>query len=260
MPSYVIHYICGNKLIEKYKVSPKEKAMFLVGNLIPDSSKVLGNIETASLPGDFRKRHRKEIQQEKLLTHFRDEKDLDNVIMLPYPERFKEKYDIKDLVSLGYYYHLCTDKYFFSEIWKKSFIFLNDKYEETSSKKEAKYVQIKKNNKIIPIEDFYSSKHLYHDYTIMNRILLDCFNISFDSEELIKYLDGIKNYIEEVDINNLASVIKDTLFYISESNRIDEEELEVFDKEIIINFINELNKKFTENNQPILKKIGLKKC
>ena len=42
MPSYVIHYICGNKLIENYKVAPKEKSMFLVGNLIPDSSKVFG--------------------------------------------------------------------------------------------------------------------------------------------------------------------------------------------------------------------------
>ena len=260
MPSYVIHYICGNKFIEKYKVTPKEKSEFLVGNLIPDSSKVLGNIETASLPGDFRKKHRKEIQQEKLLTHFRDEKDLDNVIMLPYPEKFKEKYNVTDLVSLGYYYHLCTDKYFFSEIWEKSFVFLNDKYQETKSKKESKYVRIIKNNRIIPVEDFYSSKHLYHDYTIMNKMLLDYFNISFDSEGLIKYLDTIRNYIKEVDINNLESVIKDTLFYISESKNIDDEELEVFDKEIIIYFINELNKKFTEDNQHILKKAGLKKC
>ena len=260
MPSYVIHYICGNKLIESYKVSPKEKSMFLVGNLIPDSSKLLGNIETASLTGDFRKKHRKEIQQEKLLTHFRNQNDLDNVITLPYSERFKEKYNITDLVSLGYYYHLCTDKYFFSDIWQKSFTFLNDKYQETKSKKEARYVKIKKNNKIIIVDDFYSSKHLYHDYTIMNKLLLDYFNIQFNSEELIKYLDEIYNYIEEVDINNLESVIKDTLFYISESDKIDEEELEVFDKETIINFINELNKKFVEENQPILKKVGLKKC
>ena len=139
MPSYVIHYICGKKLIENYAVNSKEKSEFLVGNLIPDSSKVLGNIETASIPGDYRKKHRKEIQQEKLLTHFRDEKDLDNVIMLPYPEKFKEKYNITDLISLGYYYHLYTDKYFFSDIWHKSFVFLNDLYQETTSKKESKY-------------------------------------------------------------------------------------------------------------------------
>lgn len=260
MPSYVIHYICGNKLLENYMVTQKEKSEFLVGNLIPDSSKVLGNIETASLPGDFRKKHRKQIQQEKLSTHFRNEKDFDNVIMLPYPERFKEKYTITDLARLGYYYHLYTDKYFFSEIWQKSFVFLNDKYQETKSKKEAKYVKIKKNSRIIPFDDFYSSKHLYHDYTVMNKLLLDYFNESFASEELIKYLDEINNNIEEVDFNNIESVIKDTLFYISESNKIDEEELEVFDKEIIINFIKELNKKFTEENKHILKKVGLKIC
>lgn len=260
MPSYVIHYICGNKLIENYKVSSKDKSLFLIGNLIPDSSKVLGNIETASLPGDFRKRNRDKIQTEKLLTHFRDEKDHDSVVMLPYPEKFKEKYDIRDLISLGYYYHLFTDKYFFSEIWKSSFTFLTDTYQETASKKEAKYVLIKKNNKIIPIKDFYSSKHLYNDYTIMNKLLLDNFNISFNSEELLRYLADIKNNIEEVDFNNLESVIKDTLFYISESQNISNEELEVFDKDVIINFINELNKKFAKENHRILKKIGLKKC
>ena len=258
MPSYVIHYICGNKLIENYKVTPKEKALFLVGNLIPDSSKLLGNIETASIPGDFRKEHRDEIQNEKFTTHFRNPKERNNVIMLPYPEKFKEKYGIKDLVSLGYYYHLCTDKYFFNEIWKKSFEFLTETLRKTSSKEEAKYVRVKKNNKIIPIKDFYSSKHLYHDYTIMNKLLLEHFNLSFDKDELIRYLDEINNNFDEVDFNNLESVIKDTLFYIEESQNITDNDLEVFNKDIIINFINELNEKFTGENKHVLKKVGLR--
>ena len=126
MPSYVIHYICGNKLIEKYKVTPKDKSLFLVGNLIPDSSKLLGQMETASLSGDFRKEHRDEIQKEKHITHFRDIENQNKLIMLPKPNKFKDKYGISDLISLGYYYHLYTDKYFFSNIWKESFDFLTE--------------------------------------------------------------------------------------------------------------------------------------
>ena len=81
MPSYVIHYICGNKLIENYKVTPKEKSLFLVWNLIPDTSKWLGNKETVSKNGDFRKEHRKKIQNEKVLTHFRKEEEKNKIIM-----------------------------------------------------------------------------------------------------------------------------------------------------------------------------------
>ena len=259
MPSYVIHYICGNKLIEKYKVTPKDKSLFLVGNLIPDSSKLLGQMETASLSGDFRKEHRDEIQKEKHITHFRDIENQNKLIMLPNPNKFKDKYGISDIISLGYYYHLYTDKYFFSNIWKESFDFLTESLEPTTIKKEAKYVRIKKNNKIIPIKEFYSSKHLYHDYTIMNKILLDYYNLEFDEKELRRYISSINNNIEEVDFNNIESVIKDTLFYIYESNNIMNTELEVFDKEVIINFINELNKQFSIDNKDVIEKYLSKK-
>ena len=144
MPSYIIHYICGNKLIENYKVTPREKSLFLVGNLIPDSSKLLGNMETASISGDFRKDNREKIQNEKFSTHFRDPNERKNVIMLPNPEKYKEKYGIKDLISLGYYYHLYTDKYFFNEIWKKSFEFLTEDLKETKVKQEARLRYYKK--------------------------------------------------------------------------------------------------------------------
>ena len=260
MPSYIIHYICGKKLIENYRLSPKDKSLFLFGNLIPDTSKLLGSIETASLPGDFRKEHRKEIQKEKISTHFRDEKDIDEVIMLPHPEKFIDKYGISNLISLGYYFHLYTDKYFFEEISKNSFDFLTKDLKKTNSKKESEYIRIRKNNLIIPIKEFYSSKHLYQDYTILNKLLLEYFNISFTENELTRYINDINNYIDEVDFNNIKSVIKDTLFYISKSQTITDNELEVFDKERVINFIEELNKKFIKENQKVIKKVGLKKC
>lgn len=258
MPSYVIHYICGNKLIENYKVAPKEKSMFLVGNLIPDSSKVFGNIETASLPGDFRRRHRKEIQKEKITTHFRDENDQDNVIMLPYPEKFKEKYGIRDIVDLGYFYHLYTDKYFFKNIFQKSFEFLDKSLNTTLNDNEAEFIRIKKNNKIVTKDDFFSTKFLYHDYTIMNKLLLDFFKLEFNEKELRSYISEINNTIEEVDFRNIDSVIRDTLFYINASRNIFDMNLKVFDENIVINFINELNKKFTDENIHILRKAGLK--
>lgn len=258
MPSYVIHYICGNKLIENYKVTPKEKSLFLVGNLIPDSSKIFGNVDITSIKNDFRKIHRKEIQTEKLTTHFRRKEDRNNVVMLPYPEQFKNKYGITDLVTLGYYYHLYTDKYFFNDIFKKSFEFLDNNLEITSNNNEAIYVRIKKNNKVVSKDEFFSTSYLYHDYTVMNKLLLEYFRIMFNENELREYINEIENNIEEVDFKNIESVIRDTLLYIEESKNTDDTNLKVFDKNIIINFINELNNNFYRENKQLIKKVGLK--
>lgn len=260
MPSYVIHYICGSKLIENYHVTSKEKSLFLVGNLIPDSSKIFGNIDITSRKKDFRKIHREAIQKEKLTTHFRSTEDKDNVVMLPYPDHFKKKYEIIDFITLGYYYHLYTDKFFFNDIFNKSFEFLDSNLNITSNNTEALYVRIKKNNKVVSKSEFFSTTYLYHDYTIMNKLLLEYFEIRFNEDELREYINEIENNIEEVDFKNIESVIRDTLFYIEESKGTDDRNLEVFDKNIIIKFINELNNKFSEENKQLLKKVGLKRC
>ena len=180
--------------------------------------------------------------------------------MLPYPEQFKNKYGITDLITLGYYYHLYTDKYFFKDIFNKSFEFLNSNLEITSNNNEALYVRIKKNNKVVSKDEFFSTSYLYHDYTIMNKLLLEYFEIIFNENELREYINEIENNIEEVDFKNIESVIRDTLFYIKESKNNNDTNLKVFDKNIIINFINELNNKFSEENKQLLKKVGLKRC
>ena len=245
MPSYIIHYICGKKLIENYRVTDKKQALFLIGNLIPDTSK----IQT--------KKERYLIQGEKNKTHFRDGMDKDKV-MLPYPEKFKKKYDIHNSFYLGYYYHLYTDKYFLSEIFNNSLEFLTSDLRKTDSNKKSKYIRLKKNNKIILKEEFFSQSYLYHDYTIMNKLLLNYYGIQFDESELRKYINLINSDIEEVDIINLESIILDTLSYIKESQNIKEDNLEVFDKNLIIRFINELNNKFVDENKQILKKVGFR--
>ena len=80
----------------------------------------------------------------------------------------------------------------------------------------------------------------------------------FNENELREYINEIENNIEEVDFKNIESVIRDTLLYIKESKNTDDTNLKVFDKNIIINFINELNNNFYRENKQLIKKVGLK--
>ena len=257
MPSYVIHHVDGNKLLEKIKLRKEDQDLFLLGNLIPDSSKVFGNITDINKKREIKKNCSEQIQNEKLTTHFRRKGDTNQTIMLPYPEDFLDKY--KDIIDnptvLGYYYHLCIDKYFFKDLFNKSFEFLDENYKSCNKIKETKYARILKNNKIIPVNKLFKHDCLYDDYTIMNKLLLDYYEVEFNEEYIRSIIPRFINPgVDEVDYNNIESVIVDTLSYIEESRKRKENKLQVFDEKSVINFIDESNNKFIEDNKVLIKK------
>ena len=81
MASYVIHDVCGEKFLENINVKEECKPGFLLGNLIPDSSIVFGNVKDPIEKKKIKEEHRDKIQEEKINTHFRNVNDLKNNIL-----------------------------------------------------------------------------------------------------------------------------------------------------------------------------------
>ena len=175
MPSYVIHHIAGTKLLDKYKVSDKKKGLFLLGNLIPDSIKTLGNETDPIKVKELRDKYYKEIQHEKNATHFRRKEDFNKNVQLCYLEDFLAKYGhlIDDPTVFGYYYHLFVDNYFFSTVFDETFTCLDSNGHETDLSADTKNYLVLKNKKILTPDVFWSHAGIYDDYTKMNKILLD---------------------------------------------------------------------------------------
>ena len=98
MASFVIHNIAGEKLLnlleENYGVrfTMEQKDLFLMSNLIVDSSMLKFDEKLGSNLDEAKKIHRKIIQEEKVRTHFRDDDDANLCIQVPNLEKFESKY------------------------------------------------------------------------------------------------------------------------------------------------------------------------
>lgn len=260
MASFVIHNIAAEKLIktleEEYGVSIDKEAknQFLLGNLIVDSSKLKYQQIEGKSPEESKKEYRKKTQLEKVSTHFRNEDDANLCIQKPNLDKFLNKYGMLmslDLSALGYFYHLFTDKKFFDDLFTKSFDTLDENGNHTIYTSETKMMKVNKNNKICGIKEFWSpdsKTSIYHDYTVMNKILLEYYGSSFDKDGLSESsLDFVNPGIEEVDYSNITSIINKTDSFIKDSYSISDSELYVFDSEVVIEFISEVVYEFIQN-------------
>ena len=269
MASFVIHTIAAECFLKKLeddygvKLSKEEKDEFLMANLIPDSSR-LGSISKDASALE-RQQHRMKIQDEKIATHFRNIDDQDLCIQVPDLDKFVEKYgdELADSKSyLGYLFHLYTDKTFFEDLFTKTFDTLDENNEPTIYNSKTCSMLVKKNNKIYTVSEFWdgkSSQSIYHDYTVMNRILLEHFGLEFDGERLKKQAQSFKNPgIEEVDFENITKVLNKTESFIKESYAESDINLNIFDKDQVIDFINENAYGFIEKYKDVLSISGNK--
>ena len=251
MASFVIHKIAADKLLEllenEYNISlsEEEKNIFHMGNLIVDSTRTKKEKKETETEIEAKKRYSKNVQQEKISTHFRGEDDLELCIQTPQLDKFTSKY--QELLSKGniptiaYLFHLFTDKYFFEELFTATFETLDEELNPTIYTSKTKHMLVKKNNKLYSVEQFWDSssdQSIYHDYTTMNKILLKHFNSSFDEEKLYSLSHTFINPgIDEVDFENLPAVIKKTSQFIKESYESKSNTLNIFDEEQIKQFI-----------------------
>ena len=275
MASFVIHYVAGIEFLKQIEknyninLTEEQKNNFILGNLIVDSTKLKFKVPKGLCSDEvvlLKREYSMKLQAEKLSTHFRNHNDKDLCIQVPIVENFLSKYENiikKDYSALGYLYHLYTDKIFFNNLFKESFECLDKEKKPTIYSKNLFFMRIIKNGKIYLADDVFnhdSNVSIYNDYTVMNKIILNHYNISFDFECFCNY--ARKNFINpgiwEVDYNNIFEVLKSTYEYIEQSNTIKDVSLNVFDPLLIEKFIPKTVSNFFEEYKPILDEIFMK--
>lgn len=266
MASFVIHHIAGAQFLKELEqkcgitLTEEQKNSFLLGNLIVDSTRLKKEI-TENLSEEEKKTWKREfqkmIQEEKVATHFRDKEDYRLCIQVPNLKAFLEKYQnllTQDFSVLGYFYHLYTDKLFFNDLFCAAFDTLDQNFNHTDYVDQLCFMLIKKNMGIEKQEDVWahdSNVSIYQDYTVMNRLLLEYYRVSFDSDTLLESSKQFCNPgIKEVDYENVSSVIKKTKSYIEESYQT-EGSLHVFTEEQVKNFIQLVAGSFIESYYPL---------
>lgn len=268
MASFVVHNIAGEKFLQlleesSINLSPEQKDKFLLGNLIVDSSKIKKVIPegvSAEELKKIKKYYRNLIQDEKIATHFRDSNDLKLCIQKPDLSKFINKYGnlfTEDISVLGYFFHLFTDKLFFEDLFKATFSCLDREGNETNYAKEVTSMYVKKNGKVYSQIEFWNGDNkesIYHDYTVMNKILLEYYGCIFDKTRL---LDSSKSFInpgiEEVDYSNIISILNKTESFIKESYATEDNTLYVFDYDMVKNFISVVAHNFFNTYYDLIK-------
>lgn len=260
MASFVIHHVAGLKFLDKLEndygivLSDKEKNQFLLGNLIVDSTRCKLQLKEGLTKEEIQKlkyQHSQNVQNEKISTHFRKSDDKELCIQTPVVANFKTKYEslLSDFSVLGYLFHLYTDKMFFDDLFTESFECLDKDLKPTIYIKDLKFIKSKKTGDIYLALDVWkkdSPVSIYSDYTTMNKIMLEHFDVNINFEKLLDCAENnfINPGIEEVDYNNIFSVLKKTSIYIKESYESENTHLKIFSIENVKQFIPDVINEF----------------
>lgn len=244
MPSFAIHNICGLELLDKLDVSEEDKNKFIIGNVLPDVSRIRKFNELDDL------NKRRAIQKRKKETHFRD--NLGRIVEYPNCDEFLKKYgkDIKeDIITLAYFFHLYTDYYYFTKIFNKIVTFYDENMKITDMKSELKYVKINKTNEVVEASEFFSkrnNKGIYKEYSRCNSYLAKKHKFRIDALELYDFVDqyGFLTNIEETNslyayyairklekYNNDIDINDDQLLIFKE------EDLDLLVKDVVDSFV-----------------------
>ena len=255
MASFIIHTLSAEMLLKelenKYQIALSQELTnkFLLGNLIVDSLRIDMNIPqnlTEQEQLDYKMYLKRKNREEKVSTHFRNPSNEDNILKLPEPSLFIEKYRnllSQDISVLGYLFHLYTDKLFFSYLFPKTFISLKNDGSIATKEKESHIIRILKSNEEVLDKVFWtgtSPLSIYSDYTILNKLLLEHYGTSFNADNLIEFaINNFKNPgIKEVDYSKITEIIYKTKKFIEDSYSSEKIVLNVFNEEIVKEFIN----------------------
>lgn len=173
----------GQKLLK----TQQDKNDFLIGNLLPDTTKI------------------------KAKSHFRDPKYNDRMVEYPETDWFIKKY--KGLLSnssvIGYLFHLYIDRRFFKDYMPEIVEFRNEQDEREERRDLVKYVFLKRTGQRLSKQDFFSEKYYYGDYTKMNTYLVNRYQIPTTLDPNIP-----NPGITEVDYEDVKQVLKELKGYL----------------------------------------------
>jgi len=201
MPGYVIHLTEAKIILDilKRKSQRKGKALnqwqedFFYGSLLPDAG---GRIQKQN-------------------SHFWSEAEIGQIIMTPDIDRFLKKYDnVWKQCPLyeGYLAHLHLDREFWKYYIKEQVEFLDADNKPTEYTENLKSVFIKRTDKVISPEEFFSKDYLYGDYTRLNKRLVQKYDL-----RIPVYNKCHDNRIEEADNEDMCRVLSNLKLYIADS-------------------------------------------
>lgn len=229
MPGYVIHLteaeMIRRQLEKKGLGIAKDKKWynsFFYGALLPDAS----------------------IKEYKAESHFWDKKLKDRIVMVPRLEVFQEKYEnlFTDPVVGGYFAHLHLDYYFFTEYLMRMVVFLNAHGEKEEHLSQVREACIVKSGKCVSIQDFFSEKYLYGDYTKLNTYLIK----AFDLNGMVDCSNVSTILVKEAQPENMQNVIDKLGKFISIGRKQQVESLNVFTIDSLIEFLEKASREIVE--------------
>lgn len=230
MPGYIIHMteakmICDVLGRNSQRICENQDLWqdgFFYGSLLPDAG---GKAQKQS-------------------SHFWKESERGKIIITPDLDIFLQKYaDILNQSSLygGYFSHLHLDQEFWQGYIKSQVEFLDTDGKSTEYIKNLKSVFIKRTAKMISAEDFFSENYLYGDYTRLNKMLVQKYNLKIPA-----YREYHNCRIEEADNKDMGRVLENLKVYMTkgpvcaaEFNVLSLETFEIFLKKTAQEFVDE---------------------
>lgn len=201
MPGYVIHMTEAKMILDilrkdsriEIKMESQWQREFLYGSLLPDAGGKL----------------------QKQTSHFWNDSEIGKIIMTPDLNTFLIKYTNalrKHPLCGGYFAHLHLDRGFWKFYMKECIEFLDAAGKSTEYMKDLKSVFIKETKKRIFPEDFFSENYLYGDYTSLNKILVQKYDL-----EIPVYREYHNCEIEEADNKDMRRLLENLKKYMANS-------------------------------------------
>lgn len=215
MPGYILHLTAAKMFLNRIRrehileMSKQEENDFMIGNLLPDTTKI------------------------KARSHFRDPKYYDRMVEYPETTWFVEKYHniLYDPSVMGYLFHLYIDRKFFKNYMPRIIEFQNEDNQIEVKRDKVKYVILKRTGEKILKEDFFSEKYYYGDYTNMNTYLVHQYEIPINLNPQVT-----NPGVEEVSYQDVEKVLKELEGYLKVSEDA-VKNVKVFDVEDLLLFL-----------------------
>ena len=198
------------------EMSKQEENDFLIGNLLPDTTKI------------------------KARSHFRDPQYYDRMVEYPETTWFVEKYHniLHDPSVMGYLFHLYIDRKFFKDYMPRIVEFRNEDDQIEVKRDQVKYVTLKRTGEKILKEDFFSEKYYYGDYTNMSTYLVHRYEIPINLNPQVT-----NPGVEEVSYQDVEKVLKELEGYLKVSEDA-VKNVKVFDVEDLLLFLEQCVKEY----------------
>lgn len=207
MPGYIIHLAEAELILKKLQdknIHPAKewKQQFQYGALLPDA-----------VSGSGKKK-----------SHFWREADMDQIVIAPDLEAFMKQYSchlqknpsmfssasLPDPLLCGYLAHLHLDQCFFGRYFDRCVEFIDENGTPQKQFQKIHAARIRKSQKVVSLEQFFSNEYLYGDYTKLNHYFVEKYQLEipvYPADAWDDRTDSVSNNeVDNISNNEVGSV------------------------------------------------------